>query len=84
MENTASEPHLSVREALTSDDGRTVELRGWVARKNAVGGITFAMIRDGTGYMQVSAKEGVAPPEAVAAIRASTKESAVRVVGSVR
>jgi asparaginyl-tRNA synthetase len=84
MENAASEPHVSVKEALASEAGRSVELKGWVARKNAVGGIAFALIRDGTGYMQVSAKTGVSPPSALEAIKSATKESAVRVIGAVR
>ena len=49
MENSASAPRVSVKEALASEAGRVVELKGWVTRKNTVGGITFVLIRDGTG-----------------------------------
>ena len=63
---------------------RVVEVRGWVATKNSVGGLVFAIVRDGTGYIQVSAKKGLAPPESMDAIGAATKESAVAVKGVVR
>lgn len=61
-----------------------MELRGWVTTKNSMGGLVFAVIRDGTGYIQVSAKKGVAPPESLEAISAATRESAVSVKGLVR
>ena len=60
-----------------------VEIRGWVARKHTVGGLLFALIRDGTGYVQVSARKGTSDSAYVAA-RGATKESAVVVRGSVR
>ncbi len=60
-----------------------VEIRGWVARKHTVGGLIFAIIRDGSGYIQVSARKGVAD-SAFDAARGATKESAVVVKGEVR
>jgi asparaginyl-tRNA synthetase len=60
-----------------------VEIRGWVARKHTVGGLLFAVIRDGTGYVQVSARKGGADA-AYGAARGATKESAVIVRGTVR
>ena len=64
--------------------GASVEISGWVASKNAIGGLVFATIRDGTGYIQVSAKGGVTPAESMDAIKKVTKESAVMVKGVVR
>jgi asparaginyl-tRNA synthetase len=64
--------------------GEPVEIRGWVAAKSAIGGLVFATIRDGTGYIQVSAKGGVTPLESMDSIKAVTKESAVVVKGVVR
>ena len=75
---------LRIKEVLGSTAGETVEIKGWVATKSAIGGLVFAIIRDGTGYVQVSAKTGVAPPESMDAIRSATKESAVSVTGVVR
>jgi asparaginyl-tRNA synthetase len=60
-----------------------VEVRGWVARKHTVGGLLFALIRDGTGYVQISARRGTSD-SAYDAAKEATKESAVIVRGSVR
>ncbi|MGA2199142.1 MAG: aspartate--tRNA(Asn) ligase [Nitrososphaerales archaeon] len=76
--------HLRIRQVFSSDAGENVEIRGWVATKNAIGGLVFAVVRDGTGYIQVSAKGGVAPPDSMEAIKLATKESAVSVTGLVR
>jgi asparaginyl-tRNA synthetase len=61
-----------------------VEVRGWVARKHTVGGLVFAIIRDGTGYVQVSAKKGSLPDMDFDAARGATRESAVAARGEVR
>ena len=70
-------------EVLAGKAPSQVELRGWVARKHTVGGLLFALIRDGTGYVQVSARKGVSD-KAYDAARGATKESAVVVKGNVR
>ncbi|HYB45380.1 MAG TPA: aspartate--tRNA(Asn) ligase [Nitrososphaerales archaeon] len=62
----------------------SVELSGWVARKHTVGGLVFILLRDGAGYVQVSAKKGTLPEAAFNAVRSATKESAVVVRGEVR
>ena len=61
----------------------SVEVRGWVSRKHTVGGLVFVLIRDGSGYVQVSARKGAADP-AFEGARSATKESAVLVRGEVR
>ena len=79
-----SAPWLSIKEIL---DQRTVpqaSIRGWVAGKAGIGGIVFLIVRDGTGYLQVSAKKGVARPEVVEAMRDVPRESVVWVRGSSR
>jgi asparaginyl-tRNA synthetase len=70
-------------EVLAGSSGPGVEIRGWVARKHTVGGLVFALIRDGTGYVQVSARKGSADA-AFESARRATKESAVVVRGNVR
>ena len=75
---------LRVKQVFESKPGEMVEVKGWVATKNSIGGLVFATIRDGTGYIQVSAKKGVAPPETMEAITSATKESTVSVKGIVR
>ncbi|MDE1852947.1 MAG: aspartate--tRNA(Asn) ligase [Thaumarchaeota archaeon] len=63
--------------------GAEVEIRGWVARKHTVGGLVFALIRDGSGYVQASARKGAAGGPFEAA-KGATKEAAVVVRGEVR
>jgi asparaginyl-tRNA synthetase len=75
---------LRVKQVFDSKAGDVVEIKGWVATQSSIGGLVFAVIRDGTGYIQVSAKKGVAPPESMEAIAAATKESTVSVKGIVR
>jgi asparaginyl-tRNA synthetase len=75
---------LRVKQVFESDAGEMVEVKGWVSTKSSIGGLVFATIRDGTGYVQVSAKKGVTPPESMEAISAATKESTVSVKGVIR
>jgi asparaginyl-tRNA synthetase len=63
---------------------KDVELRGWVSRKHTIGGLVFAVIRDGTGYVQVSVKKGNLPERDFEAAKAATRESAAVVRGEVR
>src|SRR3970282_686932 len=65
-------------------DGETARIHGWVRSKSRIGGLTFAIIRDGTGEMQVAARKGVADDESISAINDASKESAVVVEGSVK
>lgn len=76
-------PLASAADILSGRSPPEVELRGWVSRKHTVGGLVFALIRDGSGYVQVSARKGSAD-SAFEAARASTRESAVIVRGEVR
>ncbi len=70
-------------EILTGRSAPNVEVRGWVARKHTVGGLVFAVIRDGTGSVQVSARKG-RTDSAYDAARTATRESAVVVRGMVK
>jgi len=70
-------------DVLAGRSGPEVEIRGWVARKHTVGGLVFAIIRDGSGYVQVSARKGAADT-AFEAAKGVTRESAVIVKGEVR
>jgi asparaginyl-tRNA synthetase len=61
-----------------------VEVRGWVSRRHTVGGLVFAIIRDGTGYVQVSIKKGNLPEGDFESAKGATKESAVVIRGEVK
>ena len=79
-----SGPWLSVKEILSQRSVPKASIRGWVAGKAGVGGIVFLVIRDGTGYIQVSAKKGVAPPQVIEGMREVPRESVVWVKGTAR
>lgn len=61
-----------------------VELRGWVVTKNTVGGLLFLTIRDGSGYIQVVGKRGVADEQCLDKMKEINIESAVRIKGQLR
>jgi asparaginyl-tRNA synthetase len=74
----------SIKDILSLKSVSDVWVRGWVAGKAGVGGIVFLIMRDGTGYLQVSAKKGVTPPEVMDAAREVTRESVVYARGTAR
>ena len=74
-------PHCGSLRA--SDEGRDVELYGWIARRRDMGGVIFIDLRDRWGKIQVVFN----PATAVAAHEAASQlrnEYVVRVGGSVR
>jgi asparaginyl-tRNA synthetase len=80
----ASVEWRQIREIISLRDIPDVWVRGWVAGKARVGGIVFLILRDGTGYLQVSAKKGVVPPEVMEGMLEVTRESVVYVRGTAR
>ena len=80
-----SEPsHSTAADVIAGSTGRDVEIRGWIARKHTVGGIVFALIRDGSGYVQVSVKKGGLPDRDFEEAKRASRESAVVAGGEVR
>ncbi len=79
-----SAPWLSVKDVLAQKSVPKARIRGWVAGKAGIGGIVFLIVRDGTGYLQVSAKKGVANPQVVEAMREVPRESVVWAQGIAR
>jgi asparaginyl-tRNA synthetase len=73
----------SAADVLAGRSSGSVEVRGWVSRKHTVGGLVFVLVRDGSGYIQVSARKGTAD-SAFDGARDAAKESAVVVRGEVR
>lgn len=74
----------SASEIIRGRSQNKVELRGWVSRKHTVGGLIFASIRDGTGYVQVSVKKGTLPDKDFESAKGATRESAVVIRGEVK
>ena len=60
------------------------EVIGWVHEVRDLGGLTFFLIRDRTGILQVTIPKKKVGPEVLAAIREVSRESLVRVTGSVK
>jgi nondiscriminating aspartyl-tRNA synthetase len=60
-------------------DGQRVTVRGWVHRRRTLASVTFLLVRDRTGLVQVVAKE----PPALAAVARCGEETVVSVTGTV-
>lgn len=70
-----------VKEAL-GKVGQEVSVAGWVHEIRDMGKLIFVQLRDGSGIMQVTAKKGVVPEEAMEALKRN-KEDVVAVTGTV-
>ncbi len=64
-------------------DGKEVTVAGWVHETRNIGKIVFLLVRDHSGIVQVTAKEGVTAPEVMKAMDLQ-KESVVVVKGMVK
>jgi nondiscriminating aspartyl-tRNA synthetase len=60
------------------------EIIGWVHEVRDLGGLAFYLIRDRTGILQVTIVKKKAPEEVVAGAKAVSRESVVRVAGTVK
>lgn len=65
-------------------ENEEVEIRGWIYNKRSIGGITFLIIRDGSGVMQVTIKKDDIGIEKSKIIEKLTRESSISVYGKVR
>jgi asparaginyl-tRNA synthetase len=74
----------TIQEALSLPQGSTVTIMGWIVTKSSIGGIKFATVRDGSGYIQVACKKNAVSPKSFGDFEAATRESAVAVTGSIR
>jgi aspartyl-tRNA synthetase len=74
-------PHVGSLRAI--DEGREVELYGWVARRRDMGGVIFIDLRDRWGLAQIVFNPAIAP-EAHTAASGLRSEYVVRVRGNVR
>lgn len=74
----------SIAQVLSAPAGTSVTIMGWVATKSSIGGIKFATIRDGSGYIQIACKKDRVTAQSFANFESATKESAVAVLGTVR
>jgi asparaginyl-tRNA synthetase len=74
----------TIKEAFSLPPATRVTLMGWIATKSSIGGIKFATIRDGSGYIQVACKKDRVSPGAFQDFEKAAKEAAVAVTGTIR
>ena len=75
---------LDISQTLTKTKGEKVSIQGWVASKSSMGGISFLILRDGSGYIQIAGKKGVASDSSLDKMINVNVESAVKVSGKIR
>ncbi|MCI4322095.1 MAG: aspartate--tRNA(Asn) ligase [Thermoplasmata archaeon] len=78
-----SPPRRLARE-LRSLDGVTVRIGGHLEDYRALGGVAFALVRDGSGTTQVTLKKGVTDPSLFELFQSTPRESVVEVEGEAR
>lgn len=76
-------PHVYVQD-ISSYEGQTVILKGWLYNKRSSGKLHFLQVRDGTGTIQCVVFKGEVSPEVFDASEAVTQESSLVVTGTVK
>jgi nondiscriminating aspartyl-tRNA synthetase len=77
-------PQRRLARELRSLDGVTVRIGGHLEDFRALGGVAFALVRDGSGTTQVTLKKGVAEPALFELFQSAPRESVVEVEGVAR
>lgn len=74
----------STTDSITAEqDGKRIRLKGWVEEIRDLGGISFILLRDGYGTVQVTVLKK-APQEIREALKGLSRESVVEVEGAVK
>ena len=74
-----------IKEVLNDEhDGKSVHLRGWVYRTRSSGRLTFIVLRDSTGIIQLLASTKKLPEERYREISSLTIESSLEITGTLR
>jgi len=69
---------------LADRDGEAVRVAGHLEEYRALGGVAFALVRDGSGTTQVTLKKGTTEPGLFTALETLPRESVVEVEGTVQ
>lgn len=75
---------LYIRDVLKYEEGSEVELIGWVRSKRRHGKLIFIDLRDSTGVMQVTVRQGIADNDSFMKALEIGLESAIKVKGRVK
>ena len=77
-------PPRRLSRELAGRDGETVRVAGHLEEYRALGGVAFAVIRDGSGSTQVTLKKGSSDPAMFTTLEGLARESVVEFDGTVR
>ena len=77
-------PARATVDTISSFEGESVRLRGWVYNKRSSGKLHFLQIRDGTGVIQCVVFKGDVSAETFQLCEQLTQESAITLVGTVK
>lgn len=66
------------------DFEKEITIEGWVQDVRALGGITFVILRDRYGIVQVAVPKKKVPPELFAAMASLSRESVARITGIIK
>ncbi|MBW3584197.1 MAG: asparagine--tRNA ligase [Euryarchaeota archaeon] len=64
--------------------GKDVVVRGWIHRTRSKGKLAFLVVRDATGTIQCTLKQGVVPDDQFTAAAAALMESSIALTGEVK
>lgn len=80
-----SEVSLRNSKTLSPDDsGKEVVIKGWAQEIRNLGGISFLIIRDRYGVVQITAPKKKIPPEVMSVLTSVARESVVKVTGTAK
>jgi nondiscriminating aspartyl-tRNA synthetase len=77
-------PPRRLSRELPARDGEAVRVAGHLEEYRALGGVAFALVRDGSGTTQVTLKKGTADPAMFARLEGLPRESVVAFDGTVQ
>ncbi len=76
---------MSTTDAISqNEDGRQVRVKGWIEEIRDLGGISFLLLRDGYGSVQVTVLKKSAPAEVLETLKGISRESVAEFEGTVR
>jgi len=71
-------------ELTLEDEGKDIELAGWVHDIRDLGKLKFLLVRDRGGIIQITAKKGETSDEIIDSIKGLSKETVIKVSGTVK